>query len=138
MKRNLIYHTHIHLGEKINILTSKNETVTTELEAISRDGMTITCDQQTLSALMPNTASVAPKRAVILPVCFTLNQVDDEIKVQCNVECVRRLSRDMFQLDMRFREISDQDFELIDRYIEQSLRPQQPVNHQKSFLASVA
>jgi hypothetical protein len=138
MKRNLIYHTHIHLGEKIDVLTSKNETVTTELEALSRDGMTITCDQKTLSALMPNTASVAPKRAVILPVCFTLNKINDEIKVRCNVVCVRRLSRNIFQLDMRFREISAQDFELIDHYIEQSLRQQQPLKQQKNLLAKVA
>jgi len=125
MKRNLIYHTHIQPGESIQIRANGSESIETELGAISRDSLTVTCNQKTLDILLPNTASVAPKKAVILPVSFRLNQSGDEIDVQCSVVSVRRLSKDIFCMDMKFREISTQDYESIDNYIENSLQRQQ-------------
>lgn len=121
MKRNLIYHTHIQPGESIQIRANGNDSVETELDAISRDSLTVRCNQKTLEMLLPNTASVAPKQAVILPVSFRLNQLGDEIDAQCSVVSVRRLSKDTFCMDMRFREISSQDYASIDDYIEKSL-----------------
>jgi hypothetical protein len=125
MKRNLIYHTHIQPGENIQIRTNGSQPVETELDAISRDSLTVTCNQRTLDILLPNTSSVAPKQAVILPVSFRLNQSGDEIDAQCSVVSVRRLSKDTFCLAMKFREISEQDFESIDEYVESSLQRQQ-------------
>ena len=125
MKRNLIYLTHIQPGENIQIRTNGSEPVETELDAISRDSLTVTCSQKTLDILLPNTSSVAPKQAVILPVSFRLNQSDNEIDAQCSVGSVRRLSKDIFCLDMKFREISEQDYESIDQYVEKSLQRQQ-------------
>ena len=137
MKRNLIYHTHIQLGEKIEIRANKKSVTQTELEAISRDGMTVKCNQQTLDLLLPNTPSVAPKQAVILPVSFSLNQLDKVIDTHCSIISVRRLSKDTFQLDMRFREISAQNYESIDHYIEASLKRHQK-QVPKQTLAKVA
>jgi len=125
MKRNLIYHTHIQPGESIQIQANGSESVETELDAISRDSLTVTCSQKTLDILLPNTASVAPKQAVLLPVSFRLNQSSKEIDAQCSVVSVRRLSKDIFCMDMRFREISTKDYESIDDYIEKSLQRQQ-------------
>ena len=122
---NLIYHTHIQPGESIQIRANGSESVETELDAISRDSLTVTCSQKTLDILLPNTASVAPKQAVLLPVSFRLNQSSDEIDAQCSVVSVRRLSKDIFCMDMRFREISKLDYESIDAYIEKSLQRQQ-------------
>ncbi len=138
MKRNLIYHTHIQLGESITIRANKHDTVNTELEAISRDGMTVKCDQQTLDLLLPNSASIAPKQAVLLPVSFRLNQKDDEIDVQCSVISVRRLSKNIFQLSMRFREISAQNYDSINHYIEKFLTRHQEPHSKRSELARVA
>jgi len=138
MKRNLIYHTPIQLGESIAIRTNKIEAVHTELEAISRNGMTIKCNQKTLDLLLPNTASVAPKQSVALPVSFSLNQMKSVIDVQCNVVSVRRLSKDIFHLDMIFKEISAQNYESIDDYIESSLQRHQKQPHHKVTLAKVA
>ena len=125
MKRNLIYHTHIQPGESIQIRANGSKHVETELDAISRDSLTVTCSQKTLDLLLPNTASVAPKQAVILPVSFRLSPSDNEIDAQCSVVSVRRLSKDIFCLDMKFREISEQDYESIDQYVEKSLQRQQ-------------
>jgi hypothetical protein len=125
MKRNLIYHTHIQPGENIQIRANGSESVDTELNAISRVSLTVKCDQKTLDILLPNTSSVAPKQAVILPVSFRLNQFGDEIDAQCSVVSVRRLSKDIFYMDMKFKEISTQDYDSIDDYIEKSLQRQQ-------------
>jgi len=134
MKRNLIYHTHIQPGESIQIRANGSESIKTELGAISRDSLTVTCSRKTLDILLPNTASVAPKQAVILPVSFCLNQSGNEIDVQCSVVSVRRLSKDIFCMDMKFKEISAQDYDSIDNYIENSLQRQQ----KQTSLAKVA
>ena len=125
MKRNLIYHTHIQPGESILIRANGSESVETELGAISRDSLTVTCSQKTLDILLPNTSSVAPKQAVILPVSFRLKPTGEEIDAKCSVVSVRRLSKDIFCMDMKFREISAQDYESIDNYIEKGLQRQQ-------------
>ena len=125
MKRNLIYHTHIQPGENIQIRTNGSESLATELNAISRDSLTVTCDQKTLDLLLPNTSSVAPKQAVILPVSFCLNQTSSEIDAKCSVVSVRRLSKNIFCMEMRFREISSKNYAVIDHYIEQNLLNQQ-------------
>jgi hypothetical protein len=134
MKRNLIYHTNIQPGENIQIRANGSESIETELVSISRDSLTVTCSQKTLDILLPNTPSVAPKQAVILPVSFRLNKSGDEIDAQCSVVSVRRLSKDIFCMDMRFKEISSQDYESIDGYIEKRLQRQQ----KQTSLAQVA
>lgn len=121
MKRNLIYHTHIRLGKQITIETGQKNTAKTDLEAISRDGITINCDRSMLDQLLPNTASVIPKQPVSLSVSFNLDGSSGKVKANCNVVAVRRLSRDTYQMVMRFQDISECHFERVDRYIENSL-----------------
>lgn len=123
MKRNLIYHTHIVLDEKVTIENGQQHCAKTDLEAISRDGITMTCNRELLDQLLPNTASIAPKQPVSLRVSFALDRDREQIKADCHVVGVRRLSRDTFQMMMQFQDISEQHFERVDRYIESALNP---------------
>jgi len=131
MKTNLIYHTQItmsdeHNGsEKVSIEVSNKTAINAFFNTISKDGMTITCDQHTLHALLPNKESIAPKQPVTLPVTFSLNQ---EIKATCNVICVRRLSKNIFELDMRFKDLAENDASSVNQYIESSLMKKQRLN----------
>lgn len=127
MKRHLIYHTQVAVNEtnsdhSICIKTLNEQSIHTAMQSISRDGLTITCDQQDLVQILPNTSSVSLKQPIQLPVSFTLK---DTVEAQCNVVCVRRLSKDIFQVDMRFTNLKTRDEELVDEYVEQSLKLKQ-------------
>lgn len=125
MKRNLIYHTHIAIENKV-IVSSDTGDIDTKLEAIARDGLTLTCNRETLDKLLPNTAVIAPKQPKTLELSFQLDNQADIIQSLCEVYCLRRLSRDTFQLDLRFNALEEKHFEQIDHYIERSLRQLQP------------
>ena len=124
MKRHLIYHTQIAVNESNNaaefvcIKTENNAVIEASLQLISKDGLTITCNQHTLHKLLPNTPSVSPKQPVLLPVSFTL---DKKIDSSCNVICIRRLSKDTFELEMTFKDMDEKSTELVDQYVEKLL-----------------
>lgn len=131
MKRNLIYHTQIPAHNSVRTKSADGE-FTTQLESIARDGMTLSCDRKTLDQLFPNTASIAPRQPKKLDVDFVLPGSGHAIKSTCEVFCMRRLSRDVFQLEMRFENLSEKDFEMIDRYIDAGLSQ----NHQAANQAA--
>jgi hypothetical protein len=124
MKRQLIYHTPISVdkqnykesGASVLTLAGTNETAT--IKTISRDGISLNCDQPTLHKLLPNSSSVSVKQPVKLDVSFKLETL---LEVSADVICTRRLSKDTFQLELRFSELSPSCEAEIDTYIEQCL-----------------
>jgi len=137
MKRHLIYHTQISVNDDqaksnpVSIQLNDQSEVHSSLESISKDGLTLNCDQQTLHRLLPNNISVSPKQPVLLPVSFTLYE---NIDTMCNVVYVRRLSKDTFQLEMRFQEISERESDLVDQYVEDTLKRKHAERNQQSLL----
>ena len=125
MKRNLIYHTHIAVENIVAVETSSGE-CNTQLEAIARDGLTLTCNRKTLDQLLPNTVSISPKQPKNLNIHFQLNDAFEAIQSSCEVYSLRRLARDTFQLDMHFNALEEKHFKQIDNYIENSLKQLQP------------
>lgn len=129
MKRNLIYHTQISVQ---NAVTTKTEhgSYATELEALSRDGMVLTCNRKTLDGMFPNTVSIAPRQPKQMTLSFTLPGETELIETSCEVYSLRRLSRDLFELTMKYETLSDADFDIVDRYVENKLKSlNTPLNH---------
>jgi len=131
-KRNLIYHTPIRVGDTVSVRTQNQETIQTYMEALARDGIVLTCDRETLDALLPNRNMIAPKQAVTLHTTFSLDPDQGKIESDCDVICVRRLSRDTFQMEMRFQELDDESYAMIDAYVDSAL------NRPKHALENVA
>lgn len=129
MKRNLIYHTQIPIHNSVSTRTESGE-FQTQFERIARDGMTLSCDRKTLDQLFPNTASIAPRQPKSMQVTFTLPGQQQNIKAACEVFSLRRLSRDCFELEMHFQQLSEQHERLIDDYIEANLKQIQQGIHQ--------
>ena len=127
MKRNLIYYAHIPVGNQATIKTTESVAINTELEAISRDGLTITCNRLTLDQLLPNRIGLAPKQPISIDVAFALKN-SDAVEVCCSMVAIRRLARDTFQIVMRYKDISELYFNNLDRYIDSTMKRQQRVS----------
>lgn len=122
MKKNLIYHSHVTTSQskKVSVKVKTDTTNTTcFLDRVSRDGLTLSCDTETLNKLIPNKASIAPKDPISLSTCFTLDQ---DIQAKCRVIFARRLSKDKFIIELKFVDIDEMDMHSLDGYIERTLR----------------
>mgnify|MGYP003386088479 CR=1 FL=1 len=124
MKTQLIYHTPIavdnqhYTASEANVLSLHGASEQATIKTISRDGISLNCDQPTLQKLLPNTVSVSPKQPAKLDVSFTL---ETNLEIVGDVICIRRLSKDTFQLDLRFSDLKPEIETEIDNYIEQCL-----------------
>lgn len=120
MRSSLIYHTPINLSDNQNnntlakIVTLKSKETNAEIKSISKDGLSLNCDMQTLASILPKGRSVSPKQPVKLNVSFPLESM---IHCICDTIYSRRISKDCFQLELRFDEISEESKEMINNFI---------------------
>ena len=132
MKRHLIYHTHVITnGQQENAIRvqtralgsdMKSEETSCLLDRISRDGMTLSCDESSLHQLMPKKSCAAPKNPLSIATNFCL---EGNIQANCRVVFARRLSKNQFILELKFFELAEKDMNLIDQFVEKSLNRQQ-------------
>lgn len=134
MKRQLIYHTYVNTNPSNKIEVCVN-TLSTEtkcyLARVSRDGLSLSCNAETLHSIMPNKTSIAPKDPIALSVLFTLAE---NIEAKCRVILARRLSKDQFIMDLKFIEINENAMMHLDSYIEEKLRSEiakKPANQEQ-------
>lgn len=120
MKHNLIYHAHITMHKHV-LAGNDHAKYNTQLEALARDGINLRCDRDTLASLLPNTSSIAPRQPKQLEVNFVLPHNDYIVQCQCEVYSLRRISKDCFQLDMKFHNLSAEQDQALDSYIEAQL-----------------
>lgn len=128
MKRHLIYYTHVNTNRnqkdairvQTRVLGEQNQAhgISCLLDRISRDGMTLSCDESTLNQLMPKKSPLAPKNPLTLATMFSLKE---DIQAKCRVIYSRRLSKNQFVLELKFFELAERDMDLIDQFIEKSL-----------------
>lgn len=116
-KRQLIYHTHVPVHDEVVASSEKGEFLS-RLEDIAKDGITLSCDRETLDQLLPNTLSIAPRQPKQLEVSFTLPEESSPIHSHCEVYSLRRLSRNCFQLAMKFMDIAENDLERVTQFID--------------------
>lgn len=117
MKRNLIHHTHIQITKDLANKTTMLNGVKTKLQSIGRDGFSIICNQERLSELLPNPAGVSPKSAVRFTSEFTLPGYEKSMITDCEAFYARRLSRDCFQMSLKFVALSDEQADMIDEFV---------------------
>tara|TARA_R110002167_G_scaffold282447_2_gene487691 strand:+ start:283 stop:768 length:486 start_codon:yes stop_codon:yes gene_type:complete len=122
MKKQLIYHTYVNTNpsNKIAVCVETDSTQTNcYLDRVSRDGLSLSCDTETLHKIMPNKASIAPKDPIVLSVLFTIS---NNIEAKCRVILARRLSKNQFIMDLKFTEINESAMLHLNNYIEENLR----------------
>lgn len=120
MTRNLIYHTHVPAKDCVIAQTSTG-CVETELSAIARDGITLTCNRATLDQLFHNTSCIAPRQPKHITVEFDLPTSEQTLEINGEVFSLRRLSREIYQLEMKFETLDEQQRLALNTYIDHIL-----------------
>ena len=132
MKHKLIYHTHISANDcaavsEVTTITDEGEYNLT-LSAIARDGLTLNCDRQTLDSILPNFCSVSPRQPKVINTRFCLSKhkrkSNTHIEAPCEVFCVRRLSRDTYQLELKFKSLAEEALDSVDKFIDRRFKDQ--------------
>lgn len=122
MKRHLIYHSHVdtHSGRSIPVAVNLDDkTIQTTLERISRNSLTLSCDELALSQLLPNYCKVGSKDPLVFQTEFKLHST---ITLSSRVAYTRRTAKNNFLLEMNFMDVSEPAMRQIDAFIEAKLK----------------
>ena len=85
----------------------------------------LSCNRSTLEFLMPNVISFAPIQPATVTVDFSL-PLEQEGLVALSMDMLvvytRRLSRDHFTVGLHFRGPTEQQTELLDKYVKEAMQ----------------
>jgi len=121
MSRSLIYHTHLDAKGSAAITNDHGQDVSTELSKIAKNSVIVTCNRSDFERLCPKTPALAPRQTISLNMSFGLPEVG-KIQTQCNLTAIRRLSRDLFELQMDFTQSDERAIHTIEHYVDRKLR----------------
>lgn len=121
MSRSLIHHTHLSISGNVSLKTTDGASTEAQFDSISKSGLVLHCDQDSLKQLFPRTPTLSRKQTVELGVDFGLPEVG-RIVADCHVTSLRRMSRTKFELQMNFADADLRSLYALEHYIERKLR----------------
>ncbi len=125
-KKNLRHYTRIPAQLEAMISKHEKNLITVDIANLSRAGLMLACNSETLDKILPKTSSIIPSQPIQLDVEFSVPVVATQsviIKANCNVIYTRRLSRDSFQVGMEFDTVENNGYSYIDQYIDTQQQP---------------
>lgn len=121
MSKSLIYHTQVEVKGEATLEADNKVATSARIDSLAKDGMIVHCDQSSLKALFPRSATFSPKQTTSVDLTFGLKEVG-KVETRCDVVSVRRLSRDAFELNLKF-DIEDQrSAAIIEKFVERKLK----------------
>jgi len=123
MSRTLIYHTQLQIDGQATVTSRPKTEISMELSSISKSGLLLKCNKQSLETLLPKQPSLAPKQTVATEVAFGLPEVG-KVDAACEIVSVRRLSRDTFELQLNFSNPEQRAITAVEHFVERKLRSQ--------------
>ena len=121
MKRNLRHHLRVPIRVSATIETPTGQQLQTELANLSRTGVMVECNRETLELLHPKAVTAAPGTGAPAVIHFIIpSKIGGKITVDtpCNVVYARRLSRDVFHVGMEFKKLEEHLVPHLEEYIE--------------------
>ena len=91
---------------------------------LSRTGVMLSCDQDTVSQLTPSLKVPAPGSLTVVKARFSVPVVATQpvsIVASGNIVHLRRMARDEFQLGIQFSDFEDNGFDYVDTYVRKLL-----------------
>lgn len=91
---------------------------------LSRSGMMLSCDSQTVKHLVPSGRPPAPGDWIDVSAQFevpVINKQSVMISAKCHLAHLRRVSRNEFQLGIRFVDFEGRGFDYVDQYVHRLL-----------------
>ena len=130
-KPNLRNQQRVEVSTDITIETGTGERLTCSAANLSRTGVMISCDQDTVKRLIPDQRPPAPGQWISVKTRFSVPVLPTQpvaIVADGNIVHMRRIARDEFQLGIQFCEFEGNGFDYVDRYVSQLLTQARSLN----------
>jgi hypothetical protein len=124
VKPNLRNQQRADVSTDITIEKSDGQCLTCSISNLSRTGVMISCNRETVKALIPSQQVPAPGNWIAVKTRFHVPVVAAQsvsIIADGNIVHMRRIARDEFQLGIKFSGFEDNGFDYIDRYVSKLL-----------------
>lgn len=98
--------------------------LTCKIANLSRTGVMLSCNQDTVSKLIPRLKVPAPGSLTVVKARFSVPVAATQpvsIVASGNIVHLRRMARDEFQLGIQFANFEDNGFDHVDRYVRKLL-----------------
>ncbi|MGO1501662.1 MAG: PilZ domain-containing protein [Marinobacter sp.] len=98
--------------------------LTCKISNLSRTGVMLSCDQETVNQLIPRLKVPAPGHLIVVKTRFCVPMPATQwvsIVASGNIVHLRRMARDEFQLGIQFADFEDNGFDYVDTYVRKLL-----------------
>lgn len=98
--------------------------LTCKIANLSRTGVMLSCDQETVSQLIPRLKVPAPGHLIAVKTHFAVPVLTTQrvsIVASGHIVHLRRTARDEFQLGIQFADFEDNGFDYVDTYVRKLL-----------------
>ncbi len=119
-KLNLRNQQRVDVSTDITIEKPDGCCLTCSVANLSRTGVMISCNQETVKQLIPEQKAPAPGNWIAVKARFSVPVVATQpvaIIADGNIVHMRRIARDEFQLGIQFAEFEGNGFDYVDRYV---------------------
>lgn len=120
-KRNLRHHLRIPTHLSATVTAADGQQLQVEIANLSRAGVMLACDRQTLEFMHPKVIAANPGNPMETTLAFTIpSRIGGKITIQCTCHIIyaRRLSKDLFYVGLEFRNLEDHLVPHLEQYIE--------------------
>lgn len=98
--------------------------LTCKIANLSRTGVMLSCDQETVSELIPHLKVPTPGSLIVVKTHFSVPVIATQpmpIVARGNIVHLRRMARDEFQLGIQFADFEGNGFDYVDTYVRKLL-----------------
>ena len=123
-KPNLRNQQRVSVSTDIAIETPDGTCVTCTVSNLSRTGLMVICDLNTVRALIPHQRPPAPGQWIAVKTRFSVPVLPTQpvsVIAEGNIVHMRRTARNEFQLGIQFAEFENNGYDYVDRYVSQLL-----------------
>ncbi len=120
IKANLRNQQRVDVETDITIEKHDGCCLTCHVSNLSRTGVMISCDQETVKQLVPGMRAPSPGHWIEVKTRFTVPVLPTQpvtVLADANIVHLRRIARDEFQIGIQFSEFEGNGFDYIDRYV---------------------
>lgn len=123
-KPNLREQQRVDVALDVSIKNPTGEELNCKAANLSRAGVMISCDFDTVQRLVPGRRTPAPGQWIQVSTQFAVPVVATQtvcVRAEGHIVHLRRVSRDEFHLGVHFTEFEDNGFDYLDQYVSRLL-----------------
>lgn len=120
IKPNLRNQQRVDVSTDITIEKPDGCCLTCKVSNLSRSGIMLSCNQETVKQLIPDMKAPAPGYWIELKTRFSVPVIANQpvtVIADGNIVHMRRIARDKFQIGIQFSKFEGNGFEYVDRYV---------------------